>query len=142
MAFTDLTRTSTYNQKKTECFVVAKLTVDTRNIGVASGNFTVANLPPDSVITDCYLMTEVVSDAGTSAAMTVGTSEGGSEVMSAGDMTTLNETGTFTGKTFTVTGKTLYVGVTIVGTVPTTGIFYVVVQYTELLKNNGQYTII
>ena len=81
-------------------------------------------------------LTTVLSDA---AGVTVGTTEGGTEILSAGDSTTLDETGTFTGKTSTGTGVPVYVSLAVP---PTVGAFNVIIEYIELTLNTGDLTLV
>lgn len=138
---TDLKRTSSYYQKKSICVAAATLVADADGIGNASGNFELANLPPEAIITNAYLHTETASDAATSAALTLGTASGGAQILTGGNMKTLGKTGTFVGQSLTGTGKVLWANVTLTGAATLgVGEFHVVVEYLEYTKTTGEYT--
>lgn len=134
MAFTDNTRIDNYHQKKDDCKAIIRVSEAEYTEFLAAGNFKVALLPPRAVITDAYVHTFVASDA---LGVTVGTTEGGTEVLSLGDTATLGKTGTFTGQSHTGTGVPLFMTVAAGVTV---GDFIVVVEYCEYTKNTGEYT--
>jgi len=143
MANTNMTREDRLMQKKSECFFAAELVEGTEsyNIGVVSANYLLANIPPNSIITNAYIHVETVSDAATTNVATLGTTEGGSEIVSAGDLkTAVGKTGTFTGQSLTGTGKGLYLGLTVTGAATAVGEYIVVVEYMEYRKNTGEYT--
>ena len=142
MAFTDKTRIAEFCQKKSECMFAGVVVEGT---GIAqlvsgSGNFLLANLPPRAIVTNAYVHTLVVGDAATSNVVTIGTTEGGDEILSAGDTLTLGESGTFTGQVFTNTGVPLYLGVTTTGAATDVGEYVVMVEYLEFEKTTGEYT--
>jgi hypothetical protein len=134
MAFTDKTRIGSYHQKKHNCQAVVQVSSEEFKEFNAAGNYLVVNLPPLAVVTNAYVHTLVASDAG---AVALGTTEGGTEIMSAGDSTTLGESGTFTGQVATGTGTPLYMSL---AAAATEGNFLVVVDYLEFTKNTGEYT--
>jgi len=144
MAFTDKTRAGNFHQKKSECEFAGVVVEGTGNsqIPSGSGNFLLANLPPRSIVTAAYIHTLVASDAATSNVATIGTTEGGSEILSAGDLTALGESGSFTGQVFTDTGVPLYLGVVTTGAATDVGEYVVVVEYLEFEKTTGEYTTI
>ena len=118
MAYTDLTRDKhDYMVKKSVCLFAAEVNegTDAGDIAAASANYLLANLPEDAIITDAYIHVETASDAATSNVATLGTTEGGTEILSAADLTATGEQGTFTGQSLTGTGKPLYLGVTVTG---------------------------
>jgi len=134
MAFTDLTRVDNYHQKKGVCETVIRVGSEEYKEFTAAGNFKVALLPPRAVITDAYVHTFTASDAG---AITLGTTEGGTEILSLGDSTTPGKTGTFTGQSHTDTGVPLFMTT---AAAATQGDFIAVVEYVEYTKNTGEYT--
>ena len=142
MAFTDKTRIAEFCQKKSESFFAAVVVEGTgvAQLAVGSGNFLIANLPPRAIVTGAYIHTLVASDAVTSNAVTIGTTESGSEILSAGNIKALGKSGTFTGQVFTSTGVSLYLGVTTTGAATAVGKYVVVVEYLEFEKNTGEYT--
>lgn len=139
---TDLSRTGELNQKKGICYFSGQINEGTDNgeISAANGDHLLGNLPPDAIITDAYIHVVTASDAATSATATLGTTEGGSEVMSAADLKTTGEQGTFTGQSLTATGVPLYLGITYVGAATEVGEYVVAVEYLEFTKNTGEYT--
>ncbi len=134
MANTDVTRVDAFSQKKGVCQAVIRVGKDEYGTFSAAGNYKAVLLPKDAIITDAYVHTLIVSDA---AAVTVGTTEGGTEILSAGDSTALGKTGTFTGQSATGTGKEMFVSIAAPATI---GDFVVVVEYCEFTKNTGEYT--
>ena len=145
MANTDMTRENNFHQKKGVCLFASELLEGTEdaNIAAGSGNFLLSNIPLDAVITDAYIHVKTVSDAATSTVATLGTTEGGSEILSAADLkTAVGKTGTFTGQSLTGTGKSLYLGVTTTGAATNVGKYIIVVEYIEYTKNTGEYTTI
>ena len=142
MAFTDKTRENNFHQKKGVCLFASPVIEGTEDAQIpsGSGNFLLANLPHDAVITDAYIHVETASDAATSNVATLGTTEGGTEILSAADLKATGEQGTFTGQSLTTTGKPLYLGVTTTGAATDVGKYIVVVEYVEYTKNTGEYT--
>lgn len=139
---TDLRREKRFFQKKSECFFAGEVNEGTENgeIAAANGNHQLVNLPPDAIITDAYIHVETASDAVTSATATLGTASGGTEILSAGDLKTTGDSGTFTGQSLTDSGVTVWLGLTYVGAATNVGKYKVVVEYLEYRKNNGDYT--
>lgn len=138
-------RENRFNQKKQECRFAIDIKEGTESYELALGNgdHQLANLPPNAVITDAYSHVKVVADAATSKVATLGTTEGGSEIMSAADLkAATGETGTFTGQSDTGTGVTLWLGLTVVGAETAVGQYVIVVEYLEYEKNTGDYTTI
>lgn len=143
MAYTNMLREDRFMQKKSECFFAAEVVegVESYEIdGTQSGNFKLSNIPPNSLITNAYIHVEAVSDAATTNVATLGTTEGGTEILSAADLKTLGEQGTFTGQSLTTTGKPLFLGTTVTGAATNVGKYIVVVEYIEYRKNTGEYT--
>lgn len=144
MAHIDMTRENNFHQKKGVCLFASEVIEGTEdaNIAAGSGNFLLSNIPLDAVITDAYIHVETASDAATTNVATLGTTEGGSEILSAADLTSTGKEGTFTGQSLTTTGKPLYLGVTTVGAITNVGKYIIVVEYIEYTKNTGEYTTI
>lgn len=144
MASTDMVREADFAQKKSESFFALRLDEGTESyeIPVAGGNMLLGYLPPDCIITDAYVHVITVSDAVTSSTGTLGTAEGGTEIMSAADLdAAVGKTGTFTGQSLTTTGKGIYWNTTKVGGDGTAvGEVYVVIEYLEITKKSGEYT--
>lgn len=142
MAFTDMTREANFSQKKGVCLFASEVAEGTESfeIPAATGNYLLANIPPDAIITNAYVQVKTASDAGTSATAKLGTAEGGTEVLSAANLKTLGKQGTFTGHVETGTGAELYLGVTVTGAATTVGKYVVVVEYLEYRKNTGELT--
>ncbi len=141
---TNLTRAKQFMQKKSECFFAGQVNEGTENgdIAVAAGTVSLANLPPDAIITNAYIHVVTVSDAVTSSTGKIGTTDGGSEVLSAANLkAATGKVGTFTGQSLTGTGKTLYFTITKVGGDGTAvGEVLIVVEYLEYTKKTGEYT--
>lgn len=139
---TDLRREKRFFQKKSECFLAAEANEGTDNgeFPAANGNHQIANLPPDAIITDAYIHVKTGSDAATSATATLGTASGGTEILSAADLKTTGDSGTFTGQSLTGSGVTVWLGLTYVGAATNVGEYVVVVEYLEYTKNTGEYT--
>lgn len=135
MANKDNTRVGVTHEKKSRCLmtvIVDKNVFD--EYADASNNYLVGNLPPDALITDAYVFTEVASDAAT---VTLGTTEGGTEILSAGDTTAPGKSGTFTGESLTGTGKEVHMTV---DAAITTGKFIVFIEYSEYDLSTGDLT--
>lgn len=139
MAFTDIRREGTFAQKKSVCVMGAVIS-EGEELEAVSGNYKIASLPKDAVITDAYVEVITASDAATSAVATLGTTEGGSEIASAIDLAAVAIDGTFTGKSATGTGKDVFLGITYTGAATNVGKYAVVIEYTEYTKTTGEYT--
>ena len=142
MANTNLTRAKRFAQKKSECFFAASVTEGTGKgeVPASTANYLIGNLPPDSIITNAYIMVLTASDAATSLTAKIGTAEAGTEVLSAATLKTLGKRGTFTGFSTTSSGVELYLTLTYVGAATAVGDYVVVVEYLEYDKNTGEYT--
>ena len=142
MAIIDKVRTNDYMTKKTvsKFAAIVEEGTDAENIGTTSGSYQLANLPLDAVIVNAYIHVKTASDAATSAAATLGTTEGGSEILSGADLKVAGEQGTFTGQSLTGTGVPLVLNTTITGAATAVGEYIVVVEYLEYFKDNGEYT--
>jgi hypothetical protein len=135
MAFKDTTRVGDTHHKKTRSLMTVNIGADElKEYQDASGNYLVGVLPADALISQAYVFTGVASDAG---ALTLGTTEGGTEILSAGDTATPGQSGTFTGRTQTGSGKPVYMGL---AAPATTGAFVVFIEYSEYRLNTGELT--
>lgn len=127
-----------FNCKRELRYMVAKLPFSV--VGATTESFLVAKLPPEAVITNAYVFTTTASNAATSDAVVIGTTDGGAEIMSAGNAKTAGKTGTFTAQTATTgTGKAVYVKHTVTGA-KTAGELFAVVEYLEVNRVNGELT--
>lgn len=144
MANTDVTRSGEFAQKKSICVFAGDIfegqNLNEGQLPAASGNFLLAKLPPDAVVTDAYIHVVTASDAATSAVATLGTAEAGTEILSAADLTTTGKQGTFTGQSATTTGVDLFLGLTVTGAATDVAHYVVTVEYLEYQKNTGEYT--
>jgi hypothetical protein len=140
MALVNLTRTDTLFQKKSICLFAGELN-EGAELGVTTASYHLANLPADAIITNAYIHVEKASNAATTAAATLGTTEGGSQILTGANLKTLGKQGTFvTAQSLTGTGKNLVLNVTITGAATAVGKYKVVVEYVEYRKNTGEYT--
>jgi len=142
MAYTDMTREDNFSQKKGVCLFAAEVVEGTESyeIPAATGNYLLANIPPDAIITNAYIQVKTAADAATSATAKLGTAEGGTQVLSAANLKTLGKQGTFTGHVETGTGVELYLGLTVTGAATNVANYVVVVEYLEYTKNTGELT--
>lgn len=142
MALINKTRASTFAQKKSVCLFAGEVNQGTADdeIGTTTASYQLANLPADAIVTNAYIFVEKASDAATSAAATLGTAEGGGQILTAANLKTLGKQGTFAGQSLTTTGKPLVMNVTITGAATAVGKFKVIVEYVEYKKNTGEYT--
>lgn len=138
---TDLTRNSGANQKKAVSVFAATIEEGENGVAVGAGNYQLANLPYDAIITNAYVFVQTVSDAATSATATLGTASGGTQILSAGNLKTAGKVGTFTGYSDTGTGKELWLNIAVTGAAAAAAKFVVVVEYLEHTKNTGEYTL-
>jgi len=144
MAHTSLVRDNELAQKKGVSVFAARLKQSASpgegELGTATANYKLANLPSNAIILNAFVMVNTASDAATSCVGTLGTTETGTEVLSAADLTTAGKEGTFTGEFDTSTGVELFLRVATTGAATAVGDFTVVVEYLEYEKNNGEYT--
>lgn len=140
----DLTRANNAFQKRGVCYLATVIEegTDDGDLPLGTANHQIANLPADSLITDAYVFVLTAGDAATSAAATLGTASGGTELASGVDLKTLGDQGTFTGISNTGTGVTVWLNVTKTGAETAVGKYLVVVEYLEYNKNTGEYTAI
>lgn len=138
----DFLREKTLMQKKSESFFATRLQEGTEagELNPAGENYLLANIPPESVVTNAYIHVIGESSAGISATAALGTTEGGSDILSAADLTTAGEAGTFAGQLETGTGKQLWLGITVDTPAAASGDYVIVVEYLEYAKKSGEYT--
>lgn len=144
MAHTTLVRDNEFAQKK-EISVFAARMVQSADpgegeVGIATANYKLANLPANSIISNAYILVNTASDAATSATGTLGTAEAGTQILSAADLKATGKQGTFTGAFDTGTGASLFLRVATSGAATAVANFTVVVEYLEYEKNTGEYT--
>lgn len=139
---TDLTRNNNTHQKKSICVMSAPIIEGTEvgEITAVDADHLLGLLPQDAVIIDAFVWVHTVSDAATSAAATVGTTEGGSELVTGVDLTTLGRQGTFVPSVETLTGKDLWLGIDYTGATTAVGVYTVIVEYIEFNLNTGDLT--
>jgi len=136
-------RKSTFDQKRKICILSP---VINEGVGEAevdlsvSQSYRIANLPEDSLIVNAYIWTKGVSDAATSAAVTLGTTEGGTQIMTAGNLKAAGKSGTFTGVSDTGSGVPVWFNATITGASTNVGEYVVIVEYIEYTLKTGEYT--
>lgn len=144
MANTSLVKDLTFAQKKSHSIFAGRLVQSAApgegEIGVATANYKLANLPSNAIITDAYIMVNTASDAATSATGSLGTVEAGTQILSAADLKATGEQGTFTGKFDTGTGVELFLRVVTSGAATAVADITVVVEYIEYEKTTGEYT--
>ena len=144
MAHTNATRWGEAAQKKSKSVFALKLTKDlmkSEGAEVKTGNFLIGHLPANSVVTAAYVRITKVSDAATSAKLKLGNTEGGAQIMVDVDIkAAAGILGSVVGRLDTGTGMPLYMALALAGAATTPGIIDVVVEYTEVEKNNGEYT--
>lgn len=135
---TNLLLQGNFNEKRE--FRVASVKLPFTVVGATTDSHLVVKLPANALIVDAYIFTTVASNAATSDVVTIGTTQNGTEIMSAGNAKTLGKTGTFTAQTATTgTGKEVWVRFVVTGA-KTAGELYAVIQYLELDRVNGEYT--
>lgn len=147
MANTNVTRVGTLAQKKVKRVLSVHVGPDffdaAKAAGAAAnaGNYLVANLPRDAVLTDAYVVVDEVSNAATAATVALGTAEGGAQIMAAADVkAAVGVVGSLVGKLKTGNGMPVYMALTYTGATTNYGSYTVVVEYTEFRKTSGEYT--
>jgi len=137
-------REDRFMQKKTECFFAAEVVEGTESFEIYSADTDtdnlLANLPPNSIVTNAYIHVEAASDAATTAVGKLGTAAAGAQIVSSANLKSTGKQGTFAGQSLTGTGKGLYFSAVYTGAVTNVGKYIVVVEYLEYRKNNGEYT--
>lgn len=147
MPLVNYSRAAKFNQKRSKSYFTAFLTEApaknalTGDIIRTSDSELLGRLPPDSIIESAYLFTITAGDAATSITMSLGTTEGGSQLFSAANGKALGRTGSFTGQTATTgTGVSLFLNRTVVGAGTNIGRYLIVVEYLEYTKETGEFT--
>lgn len=138
----DLSRNANFQQKKgISVFTgMVKEGSEPGQIAVTSGNHLLGYLPPDSIITNAYIFVKVDSDA-TTVVGTLGTSSGGSQILSAADLdAAVGATGTFAGRSLTGSGVPVWFGITYTGSPTAIGEYIIVIEYLEYTKATGELT--
>lgn len=138
MAYTDLTRKGTFAQKRAASYFVAHV-VETEDTDLATaGNYLIAHLPADALITDVYVNVKTASNA-TTPTVKLGTAENGGQIMAATSIGTIGVVGALVGEVDTGSGADLYL--TVAGTGGTkVGDYVIVIEYLEYDKATGEYT--
>lgn len=137
MANKNVTRSGKTHLKKSVCLMAIAIgALQKADYNDASNNYLVGYLPPDAIVTDCKVVTKVISDAAT---VKVGTVEAGTQLMSLGTTTAVGINGTFTGESDTGSGKPVYVTL---GAAVTTGDVRILISYEEYDLNTGDMTLI
>lgn len=145
MAKVDLTNFSKNNQKKNVSLATAKLqpTLMTPQYGAALGTLangdvvTLFTLPPQCVITDCYLVVQQVP-TGTGQQATIQVKADSVPIMNAVAVgATAQPVGQLTNKTWIPAGAVITA--TIGAQNLTDGVVEVVVQFAEISRTNGEY---
>lgn len=144
MANTSLKRLGTWMLKKTTS-LLAEVVVEgdeatEGQVPAVTANYLVATLPANAVITRAYVQVLSASDAATSAAAKLGTTEAGAEILSGANLKVLGKQGTLGSQFDTGTGKDVYMTLTYTGAATNVGKYVVVVEYDEYTKNDGEYT--
>lgn len=102
----------------------------------AAGNYLVGVLPPNALVTDAYMFTAAASQPAVAA---LGTTEGGAELLSACDTTTLGKSGVFGAPVHTGSGMEVFLSI---DEAVESGEFVLVIEYLEYTKNTGEYTLL
>lgn len=145
MADLDYTRKLKTHEKKGKSVMVTTATfgtdTDVGDVPAASNSLKLGILPPNAHITAAYVFTKTVSDAATSAAVTLGSASANTSIMTAGNLKTAGKTGTAGAMQDTGTGMELWANIAIAGAVTAdVGEFDVVVEYTEYDLGTGDLT--
>lgn len=144
MANTSLVKDKTFAQKKSVSLFAGRLVQASApgegEIGLGAANYKLANLPANALITNAFIMVNTASDAATSATGTLGTTEAGTQILSAADLKVAGEQGTFTGMLDTGSGAELYLRTVFSGATSAVADITVVVEYIEYEKTTGEYT--
>lgn len=114
---------------------------DKGNVAAASDNHLVGYLPDNAIVHNAYIMVKTASDAATTAVAKLGTTSGGTQIVSAANIKSTGKQGTFTGQSDTGTGVPVYLGLTYTGAATDVGKYVVVIEYIEYTKNSQELTI-
>ena len=134
MAHKNVTRVGDFFAKKLLSQMVITIDNETAKQFTAAGNYKVANLPENCVVTEAFV---VVTKGGTGGVVDVGTTEGGAELIADAVVTAAGVVGALVGKVVTGTGKSVYINL---AAAPTAR-FSIVIQYLELGTKTGSYTL-
>ena len=106
----DLRRTLNGFKKKSEAVfsILFAEGTDYEQIAVATGNHELFNLPPNSVVTEAFIVVETAGDSTTSVVITMGTAAGGAQIMTGGDGRALGRSGTTVAGVNSGTGATVW----------------------------------
>lgn len=145
MALVNATYAGVAAQKKVvriACFTVDKELFTALNmpVGPAKSALLAVNLPEQSLIVGAHVIVEEASNAATSAAITVGTGEGKTDIITTADLKAKAVTSDVELAIATGSGTPLVVGLEYVGAVTNVGKAQVIVEYIEYTKNSGEYT--
>ncbi|BAM63094.1 hypothetical protein ZHX_gp39 [Edwardsiella phage vB_EpP_ZHX] len=146
MAFTSMTRAGTIAQKKAASVLVMPLNealVVEAGGAIAAGNYLMANLPANCVVTDAYVLVRKQPTT-TTLTVDVGTAEGGAQLIAAADVKATAAggfVGSLVSKVFTGTGLPVFIKVGATGPgAGKWGDYAVVITYDEVEKSTGEYT--
>lgn len=134
----DLIKEGTFNQKRSPRMMVVRLPFALA--GATTETFKVAKLPGNALITNAYFFNTIQSNAATSDVLIMGKSENASDIVSAGDAKVAGKTGTAAAMQSTGTGIEVWVKHTVTGA-KTAGETVAVIEYLELDKTTGEYTV-
>jgi len=138
MAHANNTRSGNVHQKTTRSMMsIGIQSSNAANFQDDSNNYLVGYLPADAIVTDAYCF--VAGTDATAATLTIGTAEGGSEILGGVDLTASGKQGTFPGAVATDTGLPVYVAL---GGKITTAKVVVNIHYDEYLLTTGELTLI
>ena len=141
MATNNLTKAAGRHKKRSVCVAYAELAVD--EMTTSADIYELMVFPEKTLVLNVSVVIGTANDSGTSAVADIGV-DGGSEFLSAGDLTGAAETvlagATDNDPTYLASGGTLTVLPTLVGTAQTAGMIRVCVSYVETDKVNGDLT--
>lgn len=130
------TRLGTFQKVRNASQMVIHIDSSMRNVINKADDYLVGKLPPNCVISDATAWVIKGTDLGN---ISVGTTEGGSDLLGSALVTSSDETeiGTFGGTSLTGTGKDVYIG-TASGI--TQGELVVIITYFDYTKATGELT--
>lgn len=121
-------------------YPLSKELFESEGMTVATGNILVAHLPANAVITDAYVSVKKISNAATTALVSLGTAKAGKQLLADANLKTLGVKGALVAKADTGSGTPLWLRVEFTGAVTDPGTAAVVLEYTEYELNSGEYT--
>jgi len=137
-----VTRKATYAQKRgieVAAYNIVEGTDAAELDTSASENFLVGTLPENALISNAYVYVKDASDVALTG--TLGTTEGGGEILTAIDFAATGDTGTFAGDSIpTDTGVEVWLNLTAAGGSTLVGEYVVVIEYIEYRLKTGYYT--